>query len=250
MDSMMGTNCPRCQFEVSAERTSEMVIVCNNCGYTAEGPQVRFDQKVDKRSIKTMTLLSAFLVVSLVHSGNWGGSATEIIPLKIKQMSGNATSQDLRRIADICIERVKLECTESALVQLQAKDPQNLEITAELASFQARSGQPQLAEVNFSNYFKKGGISSGAAYEFAQLLQKQNKVEEAARYYDIALVNKPDALQVTIVHSYVGMLMKAGKMLEAKTVIESVRNQGESAKAFMTKEYEEITASASPSRRK
>ncbi|MEK6555610.1 MAG: hypothetical protein AABZ31_10245 [Bdellovibrionota bacterium] len=240
---MMSTSCPRCQCEVNSKRMSEMVIVCDNCGYTAEGPQIRYDQKVDKKSVKVISAISAFLVVALVHSGNWGGAASEILPLKLKQFAGQASSEDLRRIADICISRVKQDCTETALAQLQAKDPSNLEITAELASFQARSGQVAKADANFAQYFKAGGISSEASYEYAKLLEKQNRTEEASRYYDIALVNKPDSLQVTIVHSYVAMLMKTGQLIEARTVIDAVRKQGESAKAFMTKEYDEINAS-------
>jgi tetratricopeptide (TPR) repeat protein len=241
--SNIGTSCPRCACDVNSERLNEQVIVCDNCGYTAEGPQIRFDHKVDKKSIKVISLISSLLVVALVHSGNWGGAASEILPLKLKQLTGNASSEDLRRIADICISRIKQDCTETALAQLQAKDPSNLEITAELASFQARSGQTAQADVNFAAYFKAGGVSSEASYEYAKLLEKQNRTDEASRYYDIALVNKPDSLQVTIVHSYVNMLMKTGQLVQARTVIDSVRKQGESAKAFMTREYDEINAS-------
>ena len=238
----MGTNCPRCACQVSSERTSEAVIVCDNCGYTAEGPQVRFDLKTDKKTIKVITAISALFGISLVHSSHWAGSALEIIPLKAKQMAGMATTEDLRQIADICIARVKQDCTETALAQLSEMDPTDIEVRAELASFLMRSGDAKRAEAYFSQYFQAGGVSAEAAYEMAQLLAKQNRIDEASKYFDIALISKPDSLQVTIVQAYVKMLMSNSRFIEARTVIDSVRNQGESAKAFMTKEYDEINA--------
>lgn len=243
MDQMIESNCPRCQSEVSKERLSEAVIICNHCGYTAEGPAHRFDYKTDKKSIQLIAAISALLIVALVHSGNWGGAATQIIPLKLKAWTGFADESDYRAIADICIARIKQDCVEKALAQVMDLNPTAIEVKAELASFLMRSGREAQAESYFADYFKSGGMSAESAYEFAKLLEKQNRIDEASKYYDIALVNKPDSLQVTIVQSYVKMLMSVGRLLEARTVIDSVRNQGESAKAFMTKEYDEITSS-------
>lgn len=241
------TTCPRCQGEVASERLNEEVIVCDNCSYTANVGQLKIDERTDRKSIKVMALMSALAVVSFVHSSQWGGAALEIIPLKTKQILGQASSQDLRSIAEICKKRVKISCVKTALASLHQAEPQNLEVKAELANFLKRARQFQEAEVAYSEYFAAGGTDSFTAYDYAQLLEKNGKLDEAVKIYDVALANKPDVLQVTIVQSYVGALMKNGRNAEAKTLIESIREKGESAKAFMTKEYDQITSVAKAS---
>lgn len=238
------TTCPRCQAEVASERLNEEVIVCDNCSYTSPMGQLKVDERTDKKAVKTMGFISAMLVVSFVHSSQWGGSVFEIIPLKTKQILGMASASDLRAIADICIKRAKVGCAESALASLQQAEPQNLEITAELAQFLRRARQLPESQAAYAQYFASGGKESAPAFEYAQLLEKSGQLDEAIKFYDLALANKPDTLQVTIVQAYVGALMKNGRNAEAKTVIEGIREKGESAKAFMTKEYDQITAVA------
>ncbi len=244
LQSYSHTTCPRCQGEVSGERLNEAVIICDHCAYTTNAGQLKVDEHTDRRTIKIMAAMSALLVVSFVHSSQWGGHGLEIVPLKTKQILGQATPADLRKIANICKERVKIGCVKTALASLSEAEPKNLETKAELANFLKRARDLSSAEIAYSEYFAAGGLDSAAAYDYAQLLEKSGKLDEAVKIYDLALANKPETLQVTIIQSYVGALMKNGRNAEAKSLIEGIRQKGDSAKAFMTKEYDQITSVA------
>jgi hypothetical protein len=241
MDSSFAlASCPRCQHEVDKKRLQEAIVVCNHCGFVSESNQNAFDSHSDKRAVKTMAIASMVLVAAFIHVANWGSSSVAIIALKIKELLSMANVHDLEDIAQICTEQSKAVCVEQALQGIADQDVQNIEHRAKLASFQSRLNNLVEADKNFAQYFAKGGIRPEAAYEYALVLEKLNRIDEAARMFDFALINKPDVLQITVTQAYVRLLMTTSRYNEARKLIDSVRRQGDNARYFMAKEYDEI----------
>lgn len=232
--------CPRCQTEVLNQRLQEAVVVCNHCGYVSETRQDAHETRSDKNAVKTMAALAMVLIAAFIHAANWGSNSIAIIPLKMKEMAGIASLNDLEEITSICMEQLKAACVEQALAGIAAKDPSQIENRAKLANFQARLNKWEEAAKNYAEYFNKGGIRAEAAYDYALVLEKLGRVDEAARMFDFALLNKPDVLQITVTQAYVRLLMNNSRYREARDLINSVRRKGDNAKYFMAKEYEEI----------
>jgi Flp pilus assembly protein TadD len=158
----------------------------------------------------------------------------------MKEMIGAASVTDLEEIASICTSQAKPMCVEQALREVADKDRGNIEARARLAAFQSRMGELTAADRNYAQYFSAGGARPQSAYDYAMVLEKLNRIDDAARMFDFALVNKPDVLQITVTQAYVRMLMNVSRYEQARTLIDSIRKSGDNAKMFMEKEYAQL----------
>lgn len=233
-------SCPRCQMELSSERLQNEVIVCNHCGYTGDKVQSKKEKKAEKRFIQTLTAFCAMITVLFVMIVQWDTFFIEIIPLKTKQLAGSADLADLQRIQQICASRKNLDCQMQAY---KAMAPLDNEAYAELGRMQSLLGDTKTALVSFQNYFKNGGLSLDASYNYARTLEKDGQIDKASEYYDNVLAAKPNVLQITVTKNYIKMLMDYNKKKQAKVVLLRIRRKGSNTKEFMDPVFKELEKS-------
>ncbi len=234
-------SCPRCQSELSDERLSFQPIVCGHCGYTPNMVQKTDETKFEKRFLKVGIGIALALGVGFVQAASWDKHAVSIIPLKIKQFTAMASQADLSKIAEICIERLKHDCVESALAS-KAFNGDN-ESFADLGKYQARRMKKSNAVQSFTKYFQNGGQDLEATYQFAKVLGETGQADQSAATYKKVLEAKPETLQITVVQNYVKMLVAHGRSAEAIVVIDEIRKSSTSANMFMETEYKTLKLS-------
>ena len=232
--------CPRCQNRVSQERALEMIVVCNHCGFTSKEYETKLTGRAERTYVKGVILASIIMVLGFAHVVNWDKHWLTVIPLKSKQILGQASVKELYKLSVICKDRMKHSCVESTLKDLVAVDPNDLSALESLANIQRQLGKLDQASVSYGQYFERGGDLHVAAYHYAQVLQGLGRSDEALEYYDKALKLNPGEIQVTVTESYVELLMSLRKYREAKRVIDRIRRSSVAARHFMSREYEEI----------
>jgi len=242
MSSSSDIICPQCQQNVSEERAQSAVIVCNHCGFTQNTLEGEMDKQHDNRFMKVVLIGAAIGLATFIHFVHWDVYSFSILPLKAKQWTGTASSEDLRLIAKICMERMRYSCAENALIGVTEKDATDLDSVFQLGELQRKTGKQDAAITTFQQYFSRGGNSAEAAYSLARLFETRGNTKDASDYYARALLAKPDVLQITVVQAYVAMLMKNGQSKEAAQLIEDVRKKnGPEGQSFMAKEYDQIS---------
>ena len=175
----------------------------------------------------------------------WRGHAFEIIPLKIKQTLGVASSSDLKSIAAICDDRQKWGCEIQALAQLFAKSQRgkpdhNFSYLAQLAKVQAKHGQPQEARQNYDIYFQLGGRSDTVRLHYANLLAKLGDRIQANREFSYLIYRPNRKPQFEVAREYVHFLIKYHDYPTALAVIRKYRSYGTVASMFMNREWVKI----------
>ena len=232
-------SCPRCQQVIPNDRLYSRPLICPSCGFTENLHESTLQIGQEKKFIKIALAVTAFLIVAFYQSVHWDVYAFEILPLKIKQLSGVVSARDLDRIAEICIERKKHECVEDAYAS-KARIYRDTEALSLLGQYQVKREKWQEAANTFRSYFNQGGLDLEASYQFAKSLGKVGQVEDSVRYFDQVLQAKPETLQITVVQNYVKMLMDNGRKDQALQVIEETRKSSPTANSFMQAEFSEL----------
>jgi tetratricopeptide (TPR) repeat protein len=234
-------SCPRCQFDISNDRLEAEILVCNHCGYTNDQRMQSEQNSIAKKFAQGTVIAAVLLIVSFVHVVQWDRHFFSIMTLSAKSMTGMADSQDLREIVSICKERMKHSCTEDALYKLAKLESNNPDLLFDLGEIRRKTGQIDGAVAAYKAHFERDGQSVGAAYEWARIEESRGQIEKAKELYARALSLKTDVLQVTVIQTYVNMLLKANQFSEAKTIIEDVRKlKGPSAQYFMANEMAQV----------
>lgn len=231
------THCPRCQQDFSESRRNSVVVVCSSCGWTPSDSNKNIDKSLHKKFGIVATAIAIFVTGGFIQTVEWDTHAVEVIPLKIKQTIGAASSEDLARIGEICIERSKLACTEQAFKEMAQRNPEDY---ARLGKFQFQRGLFKDSTWAYGKYFEKGGSDMEARYYFARSLGEVGMVDEAIAQYDYVLASKPETLQVTVIQHYVKMLMNTQRLEQAKSLIDNVREKSATNAYFMNDEFKKI----------
>lgn len=219
-------HCPRCQSQIEKKRLQAGIEICQACGWSSSEGDHRVQKGLEKRFIVFALLLSALVVAAFVQSVTWDQFAVKIIPLKAKQYSGQASSEELREIIRICKIRQHQGCVEQAHKQWAQLEPANLEALAALGNTYRRNKKNEKAVQAFVKYFAQGGTDIQVAYEFAQVLGATGRVEDAKKYYFFVLNSKPDSIQITVLQKFVDLLVEQNSYAEAKALIEQFREKG------------------------
>lgn len=198
------------------------------------------EQEVGKKFIKVSVAVSVVLVLSFIQAIKWDSFFVEVIPLQIKSFIGALSAEDADRFASICKIRKNLDCVETMLSSKFHNNPTQIETLADLGKVQFLRKEYRESANTFATYFKNGGLSVDASYDYARVLGEVGLVDQSAQYYDRVLASKPDAMQVTVTQSYVKMLVSHGHGDQAKAIIESVRSKGGNASMFMEHEMQQI----------
>lgn len=233
--------CPRCQSELSGDRMAFQPLICNHCGFTANAVQSKAEQQFERRFLKVGLAIALALGLGFVQAANWDEYALEIIPLKIKELTGTASASDLSRIADICVARLKHDCVESAYAAKGSAGDN--EAFAALGKYQIRRGKTREAQKTFTAYFRNGGRDLESAYQFAKVLGETGQIDASAGYFESVLKAKPETLQITVIQNYVKMLVANGRAAQALMLIEETRKSSSTASLFMDTEYQSLKLS-------
>jgi tetratricopeptide (TPR) repeat protein len=241
LHNMQLGRCPRCAHELTHERVFGSTIICE-CGWSKSMHSDQADRRNMDRTCASIVLVSGLLIASFLQAVNWDRHFFAIIPLKVKQVAGKATIKELEQIVEICNERKKIDCSERALSQIARKQPTNLPNLSRLGQLQFKRGSYERAVSTLTLYFSQRGTDVDAAYTYAQALTRLKKYDQADRFYKFALEQKPEILQITVVRSYVQMLVEADRLKQARDTILQYRRQSTNANFFMSKELADIRA--------
>lgn len=237
--------CPRCHQTISNERKSLNPIVCDHCGDTTPNTSDVVQERIETNVIVTMVGLGALIIAGYIQLMNWDRYSLSIIPLSLKEIAGSTSPSDWEAKAAMCLELKKYDCVETQYAKAAQFAPIEY---ARLGKFQMQRENFAAAAKSFNSYFNNGGDDLEVAYQHAKALGQTEQVDEAVKYFEKVLGARPDILQVTVVNNYVKLLMNHQRYAEAKTLIENVRKQGDSAGSFMEAEMQQIQAITTASR--
>lgn len=233
-------SCPRCQNDIGNDRLNESVVICPHCGWSDNKSYKKAQGKVDRRFIVYSMTISLLLSLAFIHLVTWDKHSVAVIPLQAKIYALGATATDYRDYAEICWDRGHPECVETSYRRIIETNPNDLEAWAKLGQI-LRLGKKDIPALNaYKQYFERGGVNPAIGYEYAQVLSRNNQLDEAIRYFQFALNSKPEMLQVTISQEFVRMLKNSGRLEEAKKVIEDIRTRGKNTAHFMETELKQI----------
>ncbi len=230
--------CPACGEIIPRDRIFSAMMICS-CGWTLSLQSQNAEKKIASKIssfifMGTLVILAVFLQV--VH---WDKYFFTIIPLKIKENAGWAQATDLKKIIEICQERHKSHCLLKAYQELY-KINQDTKVLAQLGELQYQLGETGEALFTFQKYLSSGGTDHRIGYHYAQILSQTGRFTEASYQYRRLLAQRPNILQISIIRSYVSMLMSNRQYKEARNILTSYRKKSQNAGYFMEKEYQAL----------
>jgi len=234
--------CPRCHLNISEERKRSASVVCDHCGFTVNQTMTASIEAGERKTIIIFGTAVSVMCLSFMLLMNWDRHSVEIIPLTLKGWIGATSPADTERLGEICMDLKKWDCVESSYSQAAHQDAALL---PRLGSFQMKRAKYQNAAKTYYSFFQNGGEDLQASYNYARALAQLGEVDEAVKYFDFVLAAKPDVRQVTVVQSYVKLLMDHQRYDQAKALIQSIRKQGPESSLFMESEYQQIKDVAS-----
>ena len=226
-------NCPNCGADIEQ---AGKTLMCPECGWykSFNGKQ---QMKIQRRITKGIFIAGLGLLGVIVYVGNWGHFSISVIPLKLSQWSGQLNERSFERLKGICMHLKKYDCVEQAHLSF-FQSSSHLDILEQLGEFQYKRKKMEAAYKTYSQYFESGGKSIKAAYNYARILELQGKVQHALSYYKYALKVRPDKVQVTVIRSYIDLLVKSGQMRTAKSELLKLKRSLERAGSLVQQEYE------------
>jgi len=183
--------CPRCSQRIETERAREAVVVCAACGFVLSNSEHRLAANSHHKFITVGVAFCALLIGALVQISIWDSYWLEVIPLQIKGAMGASKDSDFEKMAQICLERKRMNCAEDAYAHLAKKDPKQL---LRLAKFQISRSRYREAVVTYRNFFLLGGKDLDASFNYARALAQIGEYDEASKYFRYILSSHPDAV--------------------------------------------------------
>lgn len=230
-------NCPRCLQEIHSSRWFGSPTVCNSCGFVLSGKQKISEEKFERSFLVSIIVSAALFVSAFIHFANWGSAGVEVIAFKLGQIAGWNSKESVNRMAQICLDLKKYDCTERLYLQLARMDFKEY---SRLGKFQFAQRKFKEAADSYKNFFASHGEDVEAHYIYARALGEIGDIDEAARHFDYVLSTKPDVVQITVVQNYVKYLIRANQLDHARRVIQQVRRRSETVSSFMEAELKDI----------
>ena len=237
--------CPRCKLEISPSRKAANPVVCDHCGYVTSNTERLAQIKTENSFIKVAIGISIFVSAAFMQTMAWDKYALEIIPIKAQSLIGSVSPQTHERLAEICMDLKKYACVEESYKATASTEPSKM---IRLGMFQMKLAKWNEAAQSFYAFFQNGGQDLEASYNYAKTLAQLGQVDEAVKYFDQVLASKPETLQVTVVQSYVKLLMDHERFEQAKKLMDDIRKSSETAAMFMETEYQTVVKHTTASR--
>lgn len=236
---MFASNCPRCHNGISEERARQTPLICDHCGFVISNHEQEAQAQLQKSYKWGLTAFSAAVVIGYMSIATWGGYTFEMRWLQLGELTGMNSPASTERIAQICLETFRYDCTEEMYGRLAGKDPA---WAVKLGKFQMSRQNYKAAANTFARLIAASPtVDPDIAFLYARSLGHIGQVDEASMYFEQILKAKPDVLQVTVIQRYVELLVNAQRLDDARRVIEQIRKKDESLSAFMDREYRDIT---------
>jgi len=195
--------CPRCG-QVSSQ--VGQTYICK-CGWSLSKKNRESSQN---SVVLSLFFVATFIVAALFHLFQWGEHGLSILVA------------DHDKKIEICLELKKYDCAEKSLFTL-FQETGELTHLEQLAEMQFKRENYTHSSKSYQMYFAKGGQSYKAAYYYAHSLVKINQVDSAIQYFDSILRSKPQVLMITVVDSYLNVLVSHDKIGKAKEVLSWVK---------------------------
>ncbi len=200
----------------------EVNKVCSRCGSVANKVGQTYickcgwslsqsDETLSQKSIiVSLFFIATFIATALFHFFQWGEHGLSIL-----------FANNEKKI-EICMDLKKYDCVENAYLK-HFQETGDVHFLEELAEMQFKREKYADSEKSYQMYFAKGGQSYKAAYYYAHSLAKNNQIDSAIKYFDSILRSKPEVLMITVVESYLTVLVSNNKLNKAKEVISWVK---------------------------
>lgn len=199
------------------------------------------DVNVDRGSAFFIYVTGFAILAVALHVIQWNQYAFEIIPLKLKEISGMASPEELYREAQICGKLRKFECQKNLLVKSYSMNPKNEKAAIELGQIFVRSKNWLDATKVYSTYLRLKGSNLEARLYYAISLAELNKFQDAKKHFQhVIRVNTDFLVQADYVRTYVHYLIRNREYTAAKAIIFETRNKQKNAAYFLEKEMNEI----------
>lgn len=247
--------CPTCKQDIPEDRLQDTVLVCSGCGWSSDQRYKKTMSTLTRRYITTVATLSALMIGGFMHAVQWSGFSGEIIPIQIKEVFQMASADDLNRKAQICIAVQNSRCAEKSYKKRLKLTPKDKNAVADYAKILKKNKKISEAANVYKSYFEIDGFGSGKAteleaniaYDYAQVLSQLGRFSEAKKYFYFVLNSKPQTLQVSVMESFVDLLIKTDQLKEAKSLIIKTRKKGENTVYFMESKLKHIKRLLKPS---
>ena len=173
------------------------------CGWSLSKNSEKSSQKP---IIMSLFFIATFIAAALFHFFQWGEHGVSIL------FANN------EKKVEICLDLKKYNCAENTYFKI-FKETGDIDRLEELAEMQFKREKYSDSEKSYQMYFANGGESFKAAYYYAHSLAKNNQIDSAIKYFDSILRSKPEVLMITVVESYLEILVSHNKLGKAKEVI-------------------------------
>ncbi len=224
-------NCPLCDSQVQRAGNT---VSCR-CGWYKSFNQVGM-RKIQK-SVVTLMLMAGFVFMgALVYLNQWGSSSFSIISLKARQWTGSLDKNSHKRLVNICMRLKKYSCVEDAHWSYY-RSSQDLSILHTLGEFQSRRSLMKSAGNTYKMYFDRKGRGVKPAYNYAQILEKLGHTQHALNYYQYALKEKSDTIQISVLRAYIKLLVKEGLLVKARHELKKFQSVIKRSTALVQQEY-------------
>jgi hypothetical protein len=234
---MYQVTCPTCFKSIPAVQSYEGTYVCS-CGAKVRTKESSAETAASGRI--WIVLLGLLIIVGFIHASNWDNYSVEIIPLKTKQILKLATPIELRQIADICEDRKKFFCQETALIEASLQEPKDRDLLLQIAALQMTREAFAPAQVTLGQYFKLGGKDRLARYQLGLALWKLGQIKDAKKHLHYLVFSSKKSLDAQAARTYVSLLMSEKDFASAQKVIKHCRSLGNNTAMFLEREWKEI----------
>ena len=225
-------NCPVCSAKV---QKAGHTVFCA-CGWS-KSFNTPASNHMQKNVTKGLIIAGLGLMAGFAYLGYWGGNSLTIAPLKVRQWTGSLDQKSFSELKRICMGLKKYDCVEKA-TESYFQSSKDLAILEELGHFQYRRRKFQSAEKTYNLYFTNKGRSVKTAYNYAKILESAGKTKEALSYYQYALSAKADTVQISVMRSYIDLLLKSGNVAQAKKELLQLEPLLKRAGSLVQQEYD------------
>jgi tetratricopeptide (TPR) repeat protein len=228
--------CPRCSNTMDFRIQP---VICSQCGWMPESGDKKVAAQLNKKFMVWALGIGVFLILAYMHVVHWGEHAMEVLPLKVQSVLGVAGPASLERLAKICEDRFKFDCSVDALSSATQKNP-TAESFTKLGLFQLRMktydsalrSYEKALEVATNDPATPNALKSDIHYGLAKAADNMKQSDLALTHYQAAIDAKPEVVLVSVTEDYLRLLQGLGKKDEVKAVVGEARKRGGSPSLF------------------
>lgn len=239
---MTQMNCPACYKPAQTDRLVGTQAYCS-CGLSWDiNGKISKSENQASSGARTIVIFSILLVSTVLHYVTWDQFSLEIIPLKIKQLTGLAKAKDYLEIATICEKRQKTACQLDSLKQAYQLNNKDLRSLALAADIHMKKTEYKQAAQLFQTYFSHSEALPVHRASYALALNEIGDLKGAEIQYKQVLSQDNKEPNFVAARAYVDVLIKTSALDKAKGVIEEYRKATPTSALFLDKEWKLINA--------